>query len=111
MSKRKTGLGTDAFFKQPEAVAEEDRPEETREQREEPEQVRESKPKAQKPARKKPEKSKPEKVRTTVTLYPETLAAMEALKVEARKQGDKATYSDILNDAIRELVKKRKVKV
>ncbi len=58
-----------------------------------------------------PEKpSKPPKYRTTVMLYPDTLSDIELLKSEARKQGIKATMSDILNDAILLLAKERQIR-
>lgn len=91
---KKTGLGTNAFF----ASTEDEKTVET--------PVVEQ-PKAAKP---KPPK-KVEKVRTTVTLYPHTLAAMELLKAEARKDGVKATFSDVLGDAIDLLMKKKKLSV
>ncbi len=80
---KKTGLGRSAFFNRPE-------------EEQEREQTQTTPPPAEE---KKPEK--PKKVRTTVTLYPETLASMETLKVEARReQGRKVTYSDVLQEAI-----------
>lgn len=102
--KRKTGLGTDAFFQQPQS-AEEEKP-------------------AAEAAAKEPEKAraKPEKLVATqqtgvrrqgahylVTLYQETLRGMEMLKVQAQEQGIEATYSDILDEAIRELMAKKGV--
>jgi len=51
------------------------------------------------------------KVRTTINLGTDTLALLDALKVDARKNRRKATYSDILDEAIRELAKKRSVRV
>lgn len=53
---------------------------------------------------------KPKKERTTVMLYPETLSAMERLKVELRKSGDKVTYSDVLEQAIWALMEKKGLK-
>ncbi len=52
---------------------------------------------------------KSKKLRTTVTLYPDTLAKMENLKVQARRAGVRATYSDILEEAINDLAHKRGV--
>lgn len=101
MSKRKTGLGTDAFFQQSEPSEDEKAAE-----KKEPEQEQE--PQAE---GKGPKRNKSEKVRTTVTLYPETLAGMEMLKVQARMEGEKATYSDILNEAIRDLMEKKGVEL
>ena len=57
------------------------------------------------------EAPKPQKVRTTVTLYPETLAAMELLKVESRKNGQRATYSDVLGEAVHLLMEQRGLSV
>ena len=54
---------------------------------------------------------KPEKVRTTVMLQKKTLAAMELLKVEARKQGVKATLGDVLEEAIQSLMEKKKLEL
>ena len=54
-----------------------------------------------------PAPPKPKKMRTTVTLYPDTLAKMEELKVQARRGGERATYSDILEEAINDLAAKR----
>lgn len=57
------------------------------------------------------EAPKPQKVRTTVTLYPETLAAMELLKVESRRNGQRATYSDVLGEAVDLLMEQRGLSV
>jgi hypothetical protein len=51
------------------------------------------------------------KIRTTVTLYEKTLASMELLKVEARKQGVKATLSDVLEEAIQTLMEKKQLEI
>lgn len=104
-SNRKTGLGTAAFFQPTGATV-----------APEPHQ-RESEPAAQQPRAPEPrslppteaEPAAPKKVRTTVMLYPETLAELEMLKVQARRQGTKATYSDILEAAIQALVSQQKV--
>lgn len=91
---KKTGLGTNAFFGSDEA-----------------DQVVESAA-VEQPAPAKPKVVKaPKKVRTTVTLYPHTLAAMELLKMESRKEGERATLSDVLGDAIDLLLKKKKLSV
>lgn len=50
---------------------------------------------------------KKKKVRTTITLYPDTFATLEMLKVHARRQGNKATFSDILAEAILDLAEKK----
>jgi hypothetical protein len=99
VSKKRTGLGTDAFFQQPEP-ADEERLAEQQSPGQDP-----------KPEDKQPKKSKSEKVRTTVTLYPETLAGMEMLKVQARLEGEKATFSDILNEAVQDLMDKKGVEL
>lgn len=54
-----------------------------------------------------PKKEKSDKVRTTITMYPKTLSAMEQLKVELRKSGEKVTLSDVLDEAIWALVEKK----
>ena len=51
--------------------------------------------------------AKSEKVRTTVTLYPRTLSALEQLKVELRKSGTKVTLSDVLDEAVWSLMEKK----
>jgi hypothetical protein len=95
-NRRSTGLGTDIFFQPP---ASQPQP------AKEPEADDSPLPPDSEP----PEvESGPEKkIRTTVTLYPQTLAAMESLKVHARRQGQRATYSDILEEAIQDLARKR----
>ena len=50
---------------------------------------------------------KKKKVRTTITLYPDTFAILEMLKIHARRQGNKATFSDILAEAIVDLAQKK----
>ena len=89
MSKKKTGLGTNAFFQEAETNHATTAPESAT-----PPQTA----------------SKPAKVRTTVTLYPETLAQLDMLKIHARQNGEKATYSDILREAIEGLVEKKSIK-
>ncbi len=93
---RRTGLGTNAFYQVPRNI--------------EPEVEELELPAAPLTRNETPgEAEKPKKVRTTVTLYPETLATMEMLKVDARRQGEKATYSDILDEAILDLARKKGV--
>ncbi len=89
MSKKKTGLGTNAFFQETESDPTTTLPEPTTP----PQTV-----------------SKAAKVRTTVTLYPETLAQLDMLKIYARQQGRKATYSDILREAIEEMIEKKGIR-
>ena len=86
MSKKKTGLGTNAFFQE----AETDHTTTASEPATPPQTV-----------------SKSAKVRTTITLYPETLAQLDMLKIHARQNGEKATYSDILREAIEVLTEKK----
>ena len=86
MSKKKTGLGTNAFFQE----AETDNTTTAPESATPPQTV-----------------SKSAKVRTTITLYPETLAQLDMLKIHARQNGEKATYSDILREAIEVLTEKK----
>lgn len=47
------------------------------------------------------------KSRTTVILYNDTLEAIELLKAQSRKNGVKASMSDILNDAVDLLMQER----
>ena len=89
MSKKKTGLGTNAFFQEAETDHTATAPE---------------------PATPPQTVSKSAKVRTTVTLYPETLAQLDMLKIHARQLGVKATYSDILREAIEGLIEKKGIK-
>lgn len=91
---KKTGLGTNAFFGSDETS-----------QAVESAAIEQPTPVKQKPAK------APKKVRTTVTLYPRTLAAMELLKAESRKEGERSTLSDILGDAIDLLLKKKKISI
>lgn len=58
----------------------------------------------------KPAKTKVPKVRTTVTLYPKTLSAMERLKVEMRKSGKRITLSDVMEQAVWALMEKEGLK-
>lgn len=58
----------------------------------------------------KPPKPKVVKARTTVMLYPKTLSAMEQLKMELRKSGDKVTLSDVLEQAVWALMEKKGLK-
>lgn len=96
--KKKTGLGTSAFFKHSSSNGDQ-----ASEQVDAPtmQQAQES-PQSLMPR-------KPKKVRTTVLIYENTLASMELLKVEARKQGVKATFSDIIGEAIQSLMEKKGV--
>ncbi len=53
------------------------------------------------------EAPKSTKVRTTITIYPRTLSAMEQLKMELRKSGEKVTLSDVMEEAIWALMDKK----
>lgn len=106
MSKKKrTGLGRDALFQSPKTQPEqEDAAAEQSAQTGEAVQQStedESQPSAEEAT------AKREKVRTTVRIYATTYGMMEALKVYERRQGNKATYSDILEEAIIDLAKKK----
>lgn len=102
---RKTGLGTAAFFQQPGSTV-------TPAASQAPVQTLERPGEIPTEGEHRPERSAaPKKVRTTVLLYPETLANMEDLKIRARRRGDKATFSDILEQAIRMLMEKYQVEL
>ena len=88
-NKKKTGLGTSAFFQETES---------------------DPTPTSSESTEKSQPVPKPTKVRTTVTLYPETLAQLDMLKIHARRVGGKATYSDILQEAIELLVERKGIK-
>lgn len=102
MSKKKTGLGTDAFFQQSQSAKRE------KEEKEEEERVA-SQPTSQ--TTEEPAQEKPEKMRTTITMYPETRAGLEMLKIQELRQGNKVTFSDILDEAIQDLMEKKGVEV
>ena len=92
--KRGGGLGKNAFFRQQEEDSEESVATPAK-------QDAKAKPKAPKP-------EKPKKVRTTVMLYPDTMAGLESLKAHGRQTtGKLTTYSDVLNEAIHDLMKKK----
>ncbi len=95
--KQKTGLGTAALFQTPSANQQLSTQQET--ETAEP-------PSTSQPVEKQQEAVEA-KVKTTVNLSAETLALLDALKIQARKQKRKATYSDILDEAIRELAKQK----
>jgi len=97
---RKTGLGTSAFFQQVATPTEEPAQPEAH-----PATGQGAPPVPVAPDVK--AAAEPRKVRTTVTLYPETLATLEMLKVHGRRQGVRATYSDILEEAILALAEKK----
>ena len=98
--KRQTGLGANAFFQNINA----DATGKTDKTKPAPSAA----PPAKAPAS--PAKSKAPKIRTTVTLYPTTMAQLEELKINARRQGKKATFSDILSEAIGDLAAKKGIK-
>lgn len=88
---KKTGLGASAFFEQPLR-----RPSTPAEAEEEAPPAQEERPRS-------------EKIRTTVTFYPDTLAMLDMLKMEARRAGERATYSEILAEAIHTLAAQKGV--
>ena len=101
MAKKRTDrtgiqLGTNAFFQNIGA----DTPEES---------VQPPEPEAVAPPPPPPPPPKPKKMRTTITMYPETMALLEALKIDAKRNGAKATFSDILKEAIHDLATKREI--
>lgn len=49
------------------------------------------------------------KMRTSVMLSPEVVAGIEILRTQARKQGQRLTTSEIIDDALRLLMRERKV--
>lgn len=79
------GRGADAFFD------DKDTSEET--------QVKPAKPKQAK------------KMRTTVMLSPEVVAGIEALRTQARKNGNRLTTSKIIEEALKLLMRERRIEV
>lgn len=104
-SNRKTGLGTSAFFKPREVVPGEAASSSPEAQQ----QVHQAQPISPPPLEPLAQEDSPRKMRTTVMLYPETLANMELLKIQGRKRGKRTTYSDILNEAIQLLMERQEV--
>lgn len=51
------------------------------------------------------------RVRTTVTLWPETLASLEQLKAQSRRSGRKETLGDVLEAAVQALIKERNTRL
>jgi len=51
--------------------------------------------------------SKADKVRLTVTLYPQTMSALDVLRVELRKGGSRVTYGEVLDEALWALIEKK----
>jgi hypothetical protein len=89
VTKRKTGLGTDAFFQQAEPTPLEAQPVETKSAVPADNEIRE---------------------RTTIMLSFQTRALLDQLKTEARRRGEKATHSAIIEAALIEYAKKRDIK-
>ena len=51
------------------------------------------------------------KMRTTIMLPPELVAAIETLRTQARKNGTRLTTSQIIEDAIRILLRENKIQL
>ena len=51
------------------------------------------------------------KDRITLRLYLDTLALMDALKIDARKHGRGVTYGDVVEEAIQDLAEKYHINV
>lgn len=90
--KRKTGLGTQAFFQSTEQREAEPAAEEAAEVEEkEAEQA-----------------SEPEKTRTTIWVYPGSLDLLELLKTHERiRTGEKIYQADVLHEALEALAEKK----
>jgi len=56
-------------------------------------------------------RTKPGKIRSSFTVFPETLAAMEEIKALSRRSGNKESFSDILEAAVQALIKERGLKL
>lgn len=106
---RKTGLGAQAFFKPP-VVQQEELPPAPSEEAPAPAPVSELATSRKAAKKAKLPEPQAEKVKTTINLSSDTLALLDALKINARRHRQKATYSDILDEAIRELAKKKGIK-
>ena len=107
---RKTGLGAQVFFKPPVVQQEELPPPLAEEAPAPPAPVSELATSRKAAKKTKPPEPQAEKVKTTINLSSDTLALLDALKINARRHRQKATYSDILDEAIRELAKKKGIK-
>ena len=55
--------------------------------------------------------AKREKDRITLRLYTDTLALLDALKIDARKHGRPATYGDVVEEAILDLARKYDLRI
>jgi len=89
MSRKTTkrgGLGTDAFFRGPGANA--------AQQDDDAAQAENEK-----------------KMRTTIMLSPGVVAGIDTLRTQARKEGSRLTTSQIIEDALRMLLRARKIDV
>ena len=96
MSKRNTGLaGADALF-QPQV--EEEKP------------ATKSKPSTKAKSTKKTTKpDKQEKIVTTVRVFPETMALLQEIKAKELRNGKRLNVGDILDEAVMDYAKKKKV--
>jgi hypothetical protein len=112
---RRTGLGANVFFQPPPPVAQPPTEPFSVQQAAPALHVQPPVPVGETPPASSPQniaprkQEQPAKVRTTINLGTDTLALLDALKVHARKNRRKATYSDILDEAIRELAKKKSI--
>ena len=54
---------------------------------------------------------KEKKMRTTIMLPPEVVAGIETMRTQARKEGSRLTTSKIIEDALRMLMRERKINI
>lgn len=101
--KRKSGLGSQAFFK--------DTPPPRRDVAPVPSPVEQATPEPQPTSEPEQLQVTNKTIPTTIKLYPETVELLDRLKSQARreKRRSEATYGAILEEAIRDLAQKRGV--
>jgi hypothetical protein len=56
-------------------------------------------------------KEREKKMRTTIMLPPDVVAGIEALRMQARKNGTRMTTSQIIEDALNLLMRERKINI
>jgi len=88
------GAGTNAFY-----------PPATRKRGAKAEAPPESQPEAR------PKAAKSDKMRTTIMLSPDTVAGIETLRAQARRDGSRLTTSQIIEDALLSLLRARKINI